>query len=116
MKDINLRVKKLETDFGSISDLQVSIGRLIDEGWNEPPGETPFPGISAFRDWDRKLLTRYKPFYLPFCDLCCLCTLGKCDLTSQKRGACGISMPAQQSRIVLLAACIGAATHASHAR
>jgi acetyl-CoA decarbonylase/synthase complex subunit alpha len=116
MKDINLRVKKLETDFGHISDLQVTIGRLIDEGWPEIPGNTPFPSITTFRDWDRKLLGRYKPFYLPFCDLCCLCTFGKCDLTGQKRGACGITMPAQQSRIVLLAACIGAATHTSHAR
>ena len=33
-----------------------------------------------------------------------------------RSGACGITMAAQQSRIVLLAACIGAATHTSHAR
>ncbi|MEM3356823.1 MAG: CO dehydrogenase/acetyl-CoA synthase complex subunit alpha, partial [Candidatus Bathyarchaeia archaeon] len=31
-------------------------------------------------------------------------------------GACGINMSAQQSRIVLLACCIGAATHIGHAR
>ncbi|MGQ9726119.1 MAG: CO dehydrogenase/acetyl-CoA synthase complex subunit alpha, partial [Candidatus Bathycorpusculaceae bacterium] len=41
---------------------------------------------------------------------------GKCDLTGNKRGACGINMSAQQSRIVLLACCIGAATHIGHAR
>jgi acetyl-CoA decarbonylase/synthase complex subunit alpha len=68
------------------------------------------------RNWDRMLLERYKPFYMPFCDLCCLCTYGKCDLTGDKKGACGIGMAAQQSRIVLLACCIGASTHAAHAR
>jgi len=42
--------------------------------------------------------------------------MGKCDLTGDKRGACGLNMAAQQSRIVLLACCIGAATHIGHAR
>jgi acetyl-CoA decarbonylase/synthase complex subunit alpha len=79
-------------------------------------GPTPFPSVGTFRDWDRKLLERYKPFYMPFCDLCCLCTFGKCDLTGDKKGACGITMAAQQSRIVLLACCIGASTHCAHAR
>ena len=63
-----------------------------------------------------KLLERYKPFYMPFCDLCCLCTFGKCDLSDGKRGACGLNMEAQQSRIVLIACCIGAATHTAHGR
>ncbi|MEM2875734.1 MAG: CO dehydrogenase/acetyl-CoA synthase complex subunit alpha, partial [Candidatus Bathyarchaeia archaeon] len=39
-----------------------------------------------------------------------------CDLTGGKRGACGLDMASQQSRIVLLACCIGAATHIAHAR
>jgi acetyl-CoA decarbonylase/synthase complex subunit alpha len=115
-KGINIKIKELHSDIGNIRDLEVSIGRLSEEKWTEPEGPTPFPSITALRDWDRKLLERYKPFYLPFCDLCCLCTYGKCDLTGNRRGACGIDMPAQQSRIVLLAACIGAATHVSHAR
>jgi acetyl-CoA decarbonylase/synthase complex subunit alpha len=42
--------------------------------------------------------------------------MGKCDLSEDKRGACGLNMAAQQSRIVLLACCIGAATHVAHAR
>ncbi|RLI36801.1 acetyl-CoA decarbonylase/synthase complex subunit alpha, partial [Candidatus Bathyarchaeota archaeon] len=79
-------------------------------------GPTPFPSITTLREWDFKLLQRYKPFYMPFCDVCCLCTFGKCDLTEGKRGACGLDMAAQQSRIVLLACCIGAATHIAHAR
>ncbi|HZD42861.1 MAG TPA: acetyl-CoA decarbonylase/synthase complex subunit alpha, partial [Methanomicrobiales archaeon] len=115
-RDVNIKIKELETEIGQIKDLQVHIGRVLEEGWAEPQGPTPFPSLTTLRNWDRTLLSRYRPFYLPFCDLCCLCTYGKCDLTGSKRGACGISMPAQQSRIVLLAACIGAATHISHAR
>ena len=42
--------------------------------------------------------------------------MGKCDLTGGKRGACGLDIAAQQSRVVLLACCIGAATHTGHAR
>ncbi|MBT5642537.1 acetyl-CoA decarbonylase/synthase complex subunit alpha, partial [Candidatus Bathyarchaeota archaeon] len=89
---------------------------MVDEEWEEPMGPTPFPAVATLRNWDRKLLEKYKPFYMPFCDLCCLCTFGKCDLTGDKRGACGIDQQGQQSRIVMLACCIGSATHAAHAR
>jgi len=115
-KDLHFRLKELETELGIIKDLEVSIGRVLEEKWEEEVGPTPFPGIADLRSWDFKLLNRYKPFYMPFCDLCCLCTMGKCDLTGDKRGACGLDMASQQSRIVLLACCIGAATHTGHAR
>ena len=115
-KAAHIKIKELKTDVAVIKDLEVSIGRIFDETWTEPVGPTPFPSITDLREWDFKLLQRYKPFYLPFCDVCCLCTFGKCDLTGDKRGACGLNMAAQQSRIVLLACCIGAATHTAHAR
>jgi acetyl-CoA decarbonylase/synthase complex subunit alpha len=115
-KNVNIKIKELQSDLGNIKNLELSIGRISAESWIEPEGPTPFPSVTSLREWDKKLLKRYQPFYLPFCDLCCLCTFGKCDLTGNKRGACGIHMSAQQSRIVLLAACIGAATHISHAR
>ena len=115
-KGVNLKIKELKTNVALIKDLELAIGRVIEEKWDEPIGPTPFPGITTLREWDMKLLQRYKPFYLPFCDVCCLCTFGKCDLTGDKRGACGLDMAAQQSRIVLLACCIGAATHTAHAR
>lgn len=115
-KNVELRIKELNTKAATIKDLQLSFGRLITETWTEPMGPTPFPSIAALREWDHKLLQRYKPFYMPYCDVCCLCTFGKCDLTAGKRGACGINMEAQQSRIVLLACLIGASTHTSHAR
>ena len=115
-KSINIKMKELQSDIGYIKGLELSIGKFSEEKWTEPQGPTPFPSMTALRDWDKKLLARYQPFYLPFCDLCCLCTYGKCDLTGTKQGACGIHMAAQQSRMVLLLTCIGAATHISHAR
>lgn len=115
-KGVNVKIKELKTDLGTAKDFELSIGRIITEPWAEEAGPTPFPSITDLRGWDLKLLSRYKPFYLPFCDVCCLCTMGKCDLTGDKRGACGLNMAGQQSRIVLLACCIGAATHVGHAR
>jgi acetyl-CoA decarbonylase/synthase complex subunit alpha len=109
-------LKELKTDLGVFKDIEISIGRIYDETWTEPLGPTPYPSITDLREWDFTILQRYKPFYMPFCDVCCLCTFGKCDLTGDKRGACGLDMAAQQSRIVLLACCIGAATHIAHAR
>jgi acetyl-CoA decarbonylase/synthase complex subunit alpha len=74
------------------------------------------PELPDLRNWDMRLLKTYKPFYAPMCDLCCFCTYGKCDLTGDKRGACGIDISAQQARIVLLACCMGTAAHGGHAR
>lgn len=115
-KALSIKIKELETDIGVLKDVKISIGRIFDETWTEPIGSTPYPSIIELREWDHKLLKRYKPFYMPFCDLCCLCTMGKCDLTREKRGACGINMAEQQSRIVLIACCMGASTHTAHAR
>lgn len=115
-KGLHVKIGEMKSDLGLIKNLELSIGRIVEEAWADPMGPTPFPSLTTLRNWDMKLLQRYKPFYAPFCDLCCLCTFGKCDLTGNKRGACGIDMAAQQARIVLLACCIGAATHIGHAR
>jgi len=72
-----------------------------------------YPGL---REWDLNLLSYFKPFYSPLCDMCCMCTYGKCNLSNNKKGACGINLEKQQSRIALLTSCIGASTHAAHAR
>jgi len=115
-RDLKFKVDEVTTSLGTFKGLEIQIGRIFEDEWDEPLGPTPFPSVGTFREWDRKLLERYKPFYMPFCDLCCLCTFGKCDLTGDKRGACGLTMAGQQSRIVLLACCIGASTHTAHAR
>jgi acetyl-CoA decarbonylase/synthase complex subunit alpha len=115
-KNVQLKIKELKTDVVTVKDLQLVFGRLTTESWTEPMGPTPYPSITTLREWDHRLLKRYKPFYMPYCDVCCLCTFGKCDLTAGKKGACGINIAAQQSRIVLLAALIGASTHTAHSR
>lgn len=110
--------KELKDDFWKSKKLKVYSSEIVDkEGKDisEPMGPTPKPNVTDLRSWDMKLLERYEPFYAPFCDMCCLCTFGKCDLTG-KKGACGIDIKAQQARIVLLACCIGTAAHAGHAR
>jgi acetyl-CoA decarbonylase/synthase complex subunit alpha len=115
-KNVKLKFDELSSALGTFKGLEIQIGRIVDEEWEEPMGPTPMPSVGTLRSWDRKLLNRYKPFYMPFCDLCCLCTFGKCDLTGDKKGACGLTMAGQQSRIVLIACCIGASTHAAHGR
>jgi len=82
----------------------------------EPIGATPMPGIPDLRNWDMRLLKTYAPWYAPFCDLCCFCTYGKCDLTECKKGACGIDIAGQQGRISLLSCVMGLAAHGAHAR
>ena len=112
----NIKIDELSSALGTFKGLQIHIGKIVDEEWEEPMGPTPFPQVGTLRNWDRTLLERYKPFYMPFCDLFCLCTYGKCDLTGDKTGACGLTQAGQQSRIVMIACCIGASTHAAHGR
>ncbi|HIP34592.1 MAG TPA: CO dehydrogenase/acetyl-CoA synthase complex subunit epsilon, partial [Methanothermococcus okinawensis] len=94
----------------------ITIGDFKEDTELKPEGPTPMPKITDLRYWDFKLLSRYPPFYMPICDMCCLCTFGKCDLSKGKKGACGIDMKTQQARIVLLACCIGTACHTAHSR
>lgn len=88
----------------------------IEDAWDEPMGPTPKPRLADLRDWDMKLLHRYEPFYSPICDMCCYCSYGKCDLTKNRRGACGLDMRTQQARTIALESVIGAACHGAHAR
>jgi acetyl-CoA decarbonylase/synthase complex subunit alpha len=115
-KNVRVKIGEMKTHTGLVKNLELSIGKVVDDSWAEPMGPTPMPSLTTLRDWDMMLLNKYKPFYMPDCDLCCLCTYGKCDLTGGKRGACGLDIGAQSSRIVLLACSIGAATHTGHAR
>ena len=112
---LRIKIDELKTDLGVLKGVELQVGKIVEE-WEEPEGPTPMPSIADLRRWDYKLLQRYKPMYMPFCDLCCLCTFGKCDLSRDKRSACGLDMATQQSRIVLLACCIGVSTHLAHAR
>ncbi|UCE11230.1 MAG: CO dehydrogenase/acetyl-CoA synthase complex subunit epsilon [Candidatus Thorarchaeota archaeon] len=115
-KRVRIKSDEATTGLGRFRGLEISIGELVDDDWDEPMGPTPMPGPTTLRSWDHKLLSRYQPSYMPYCQVCCLCTFGKCDLTGNKKGACGINMQAQQSRIVLAAANIGTSAHLAHAR
>ena len=86
--------------------VEIELTIKADDKW-EPVGHTPMPDISDLRNWDMRLMKTYKPFYSPVCDLCCFCTYGKCDLTGDKRGACGIDISTQQARVVALSCCMG---------
>jgi len=112
-----IKADSLTTGIASFKNLEMYIGEIIEEEeeW-EPQGPTPFPDILTTRSWAHTLLKRYRPFYAPFCDRCCLCTFGHCDLTAGKRGACGLNIEDQQGRMVLLACLMGCAAHAGHAR
>ncbi|MEM0261906.1 MAG: CO dehydrogenase/acetyl-CoA synthase complex subunit alpha [Desulfurococcaceae archaeon] len=114
-RSIRFKADEIKSSFVEIKNLDASIGYIV-EDWEEPQGPTPFPSVATLRKWDHILLNRYKPFYLPYCDLCCLCTYGKCDLSRGKRGSCGIDLSEQQSRLVTLVCAIGASTHTAHAR
>jgi acetyl-CoA decarbonylase/synthase complex subunit alpha len=111
-----ISIQELESGIAKIKGLELIIGKLVEEDWEEPAGPTPNPSITTLRHWDLKLLERYDPFYSPFCDMCCLCTYGKCDLSQGRSGACGIDIRSQQGRTVLIACLMGAAAHATHAK
>lgn len=117
MINVAPKPKEFNGNFWKTKDFKVSIGEIVEKKRSEevPMGPTPKPNVTDLRSWDMKLLNRYEPFYAPFCDMCCLCTYGKCDLLG-KKGACGIDAKAQQGRMVLIASCIGTAAHGGHAR
>ncbi|WP_407356613.1 CO dehydrogenase/acetyl-CoA synthase complex subunit alpha [Methanolobus sp. WCC5] len=105
-----------------LENVQITIGKIVgaieqkakEEGVEVGP--TPKPGISTLRNWDHTILSRYHPVYTPVCDQCCYCTYGKCDLSGNKEGACGINMAAHNARETLLRVITGAAAHSAHGR
>ncbi|MFW9963257.1 MAG: CO dehydrogenase/acetyl-CoA synthase complex subunit alpha [Candidatus Sifarchaeia archaeon] len=115
-KKAYFRADEADTGIGRFKGLEVRIGTIIDDEWDEPMGPTPMPGPTTLRSWDHKILTKYQPSYMPYCQVCCLCTMGKCDLSGDRRGACGLDIKGQQARIVLAAANIGCSAHLAHSR
>ncbi|MFX0205468.1 MAG: CO dehydrogenase/acetyl-CoA synthase complex subunit alpha, partial [Candidatus Hodarchaeota archaeon] len=111
-----IRIDKMKSEGLEIENLDVRIGRILTDELDEPMGPTPFPAIKDLRSWDMKLIDRFEPYYAPLCDMCCLCTYGKCDLSQGKNGACGLDLNTQTARIVTTACCVGAAAHIGHTR
>lgn len=73
-------------------------------------------GIAEMRNWDMKLLERYRPVYHAVNHACSLCALGPCDLRNNRRGACGQDIETFIAREALILAVTGASAHAAHAR
>jgi acetyl-CoA decarbonylase/synthase complex subunit alpha len=101
-----------------MKNVQINIGAVVkeEEEWDQPMGPFPKPGVATLRDWDFKLANRYKIMYAPADDTCTLCTYGPCDLTGNKRGACGIDQAGACGKIVLIACLMGCCAHAAHGR
>ena len=115
-KGAKLKIDSYKGPMGSIKGFEFTAGKIEagDQTEWEPMGPHPKPHIPTLRSWFFKMMERYKPYYMPICDMCCLCTYGKCNLSKGRTGACGINMETQQSRIVEIACCIGAACHSAH--
>ncbi|MHA2007861.1 MAG: CO dehydrogenase/acetyl-CoA synthase complex subunit alpha, partial [Promethearchaeota archaeon] len=111
-----VKIDEYKGPLGTIKGFELTTGKISygDETEWEPMGPHPMPHIPTLRNWFFTLMDRYKPTYMPICDMCCLCTYGKCNLSKGRTGACGINMQTQNARIVEIACCIGAACHSAH--
>ncbi|MHA1912750.1 MAG: CO dehydrogenase/acetyl-CoA synthase complex subunit alpha [Promethearchaeota archaeon] len=111
-----IKIDEYKGPLGSIKGFELTTGKISygDETEWEPMGPHPMPHIPTLRSWFFTLMDRYKPTYMPICDMCCLCTYGKCNLSKGRTGACGINMETQNARIVEIACCIGSACHSAH--
>ena len=110
-------IKKGSFVIEGLENVQIHIGKIVAPGDELlAEGPTPKPDIISLRNWDYRILERYNPVYTPTSDMCDYCTYGKCDLTGNKEGACGIDLETHSSRVVLMRAVMGAACHTSHAR
>ncbi len=98
-----------------LENVQINIGKVVGPG-QEIEGPTPRPEIISLRNWDYRILDRYNPVYTPTGDTCDYCTYGKCDLTGNKEGACGIDLEGQSAREALKISIMGAACHSAHGR
>ena len=112
-----IKIDSYKGPLGTIKGFEFTMGKIISEGdeaWDEPMGPTPKPHIPTLRPWFFKLMERYNPTYMPICDMCCLCTFGKCNLSKGRTGACGITLEGACAKIVEIACCIGASCHSAH--
>ena len=110
-------IKKGSFVIEGLDNVQINIGKIVEPGQESViEGPTPRPEIISLRNWDYRILDRYHPVYTPTSDTCDYCTYGKCDLTGNKEGACGIDLESQSAREALKTAIMGAACHSAHGR
>ena len=51
-KNVRMKIGEMKTSTGLIKNLELSIGKVVDDSWTEPMGPTPMPGLTTLRDWD----------------------------------------------------------------
>jgi len=100
-------------------NIKIYIGEVSEKDDNENNEEPylPMPSLDKLREWDRKLLSRYKPkYHYSPSKSCAFCAFGPCDLDKNRKGACGMTLDVQTAREFLNMALMGASAHTAHAR
>ncbi len=70
-----------------MKNVQINIGAVVkeEEEWDQPMGPFPKPGVATLRDWDYKIMNRYKIMYAPADDTCTLCTTAHATLPETRK-------------------------------
>ncbi len=81
----------------------------------ERTGKFINPDVTDLRNSDANLLGRFKPKYYAFIQQCQYCAFGPCDLSKNRRGACGMRLNPQMAREALVTAIAGASSYIARA-
>ncbi len=81
----------------------------------ERTGKFINPNVTDLRNWDANLLGRFKPKYYAFIQQCQYCAFGPCDLSKNRKGACGMRLNPQMAREALVTAIAGASSYIARA-
>ena len=46
-KNVHVKIDEMKTSTGLIKNLEVSIGKIVDDSWTEPMGPTPMPSLTT---------------------------------------------------------------------
>ena len=57
---MHVKIDELKSSLGTVKGLELSIGNIIEKAMAEEVGPTPFPSTVDLREWDFKLLEKYK--------------------------------------------------------
>jgi len=98
--------------------LEIFIGggiELISEEEAEKTKKFINPNATALRNLDADLFGKFKPKYYGFIQQCQLCAFGPCDLSRNRKGACGMRLNLQMSREALIISISGASSYLARA-
>jgi CO dehydrogenase/acetyl-CoA synthase alpha subunit len=56
-----MKIKELKSDLGVLKDFELSIGKIIEEEWEEEAGPTVFPSITQARGPITRHWVRFMP-------------------------------------------------------